>query len=89
MKMTLLGLLLLALVSCNQKEELAFSLQGKTNSMKNGTVLYLKNNLSEKIIDSTIVTNNQFTVNAKLSKFPIRVLLYNKEFSQWRYMAGK
>jgi len=84
MKSTIFGLILLGIISCNQQEEPTFSLQGKTNKIENGTVLYLKNNLSEKIIDSSVVTNNQFSFNTKLSKFPLRVLLYNKEFSQWR-----
>ena len=70
--------------SFNKKEESAFSLTGKTNNFENGKVLYLKDNLSEKIIDSAIVTNNEFLFKTKISKFPSRVLLYNKEFSQWR-----
>jgi len=70
--------------SLNKKEESAFSLTGKTNNFENGKVLYLKDNLSEKIIDSAIVTNNEFLFKTKISKFPSRVLLYNKEFSQWR-----
>ena len=70
--------------SFNKKEESAFSLTGKTNNFENGKVLYLKDNLSEKIIDSAIVTNNEFLFKTKISKFPSRVLLYNKEFSHWR-----
>ena len=55
-----------------------------TNNFENGKVLYLKDNLSEKIIDSAVVTHNQFVFRTKISKFPVRVLVYNKEFSQWR-----
>ena len=84
MKITTLGLILLATISYSQKNDSTFSLVGKTNNLENGTVLYLKNNLSEKIIDSTIVTNNQFKFNSKILKFPIRALLFNKEFSQRR-----
>jgi thiol-disulfide isomerase/thioredoxin len=84
MKNIIFGLILFLLISCNQKEEQSFLLEGKTNGIENGTILYLKDNLAEKIIDSTIVTNNQFTLNTKIQQFPFRVLLYNKEFSQWR-----
>lgn len=84
MKITIVGLLLLATISYSQKKELTFSLQGKTNNIENGTVLYLKNNLTEKIIDSATVTNNQFKFHSKILKFPVRVLLFNKEFSQRR-----
>lgn len=84
MKITILGVMLLTTISYSQKTESNFSLKGNTNNLENGTVLYLKNNLDEKIIDSTIVTNNQFKFNTKISKFPIRVLLFNKAFSQWR-----
>lgn len=84
MKTTIFGLILFAILSCNQKEEPTFSLEGKTNSIGNGTVLYLKNNLSEIIIDSALVTNNQSTFKTKISKFPLRVLLYDKKFTQRR-----
>ena len=84
MKTTIFGLVLILLISCNQKEDQSFLLEGKTNEIENGTVIYLKDNLAEKIIDSTIVTNNEFTLNTKISDFPLRVLLFNKEFSQWR-----
>jgi len=84
MKITTLGFILLVTISYSQKKESSFSLKGKTNNFENGTVLYLKNNLNEKIIDSTIISNNQFQFNSKISKFPIRVLLYNKEFTQWK-----
>ena len=84
MKTIIFGLILLSFISCNQKEEQSFLLEGKTNGMENGTVIYLKDNLAEKIIDSTIVTNNRFTLKTKILKFPLRVLIFNKEFSQWR-----
>lgn len=84
MKIILFGLILLSMISYGQKKESIFSLKGKTNNFEDGTVLYLKNNLDGKIIDSTAVTNNQFKFNTKISKFPARVLLYNKAFTQWR-----
>ncbi|MBO6200659.1 MAG: DUF4369 domain-containing protein, partial [Chryseobacterium sp.] len=84
MKIILFGLILLSMISYGQKKESIFSLQGKTNNFEDGTVLYLKNNLDGKIIDSTAVTNNQFKFSTKISKFPARVLLYNKAFTQWR-----
>lgn len=84
MKKIIFVLIIMMMFSLNKKEESAFSLTGKTNNFENGKVLYLKDNLSEKIIDSAIVTNNEFLFKTKISKFPSRVLLYNKEFSQWR-----
>lgn len=84
MKKIIFVLVIMMMFSFNKKEESAFSLTGKTNNFENGKVLYLKDNLSEKIIDSAIVTNNEFLFKTKISKFPSRVLLYNKEFSHWR-----
>jgi len=84
MKKIIFVLIIMMMFSFNKKEESAFSLTGKTNNFENGKVLYLKDNLSEKIIDSAIVTNNEFLFKTKISKFPSRVLLYNKEFSHWR-----
>ena len=83
MKIAFLGLILLSVFSYGQKAS-TFSLEGKTKNFEDGTVLYLKNNLNDKIIDSAIVANNQFKFNTKISKFPLRVLLYNKSFSEWR-----
>ncbi|TDO99206.1 TlpA disulfide reductase family protein [Flavobacterium sp. 245] len=84
MKKIVFILFIMALVSFIGKEESRFSLKGKTNNLENGTVLYLKDNLTEKIIDSAIITDNQFSFAIKTAKFPLRVLLYNKSFSQWR-----
>ena len=84
MKKIIFGLVAIAMISFTQNEQSAFSLTGKTNNFENGKVLYLKDNLSEKIIDSAVVTNNEFIFRTKISKFPSRVLLYNKEFTQWR-----
>ncbi|MFG4002832.1 redoxin domain-containing protein [Flavobacterium aquidurense] len=84
MKTALLSLILMATISTIQAKKATFSLSGKTNNFENGTVLYLKNNLDGKLIDSSIVANNEFKFNTKISKFPIRVLLFNKSFSHWR-----
>lgn len=66
------------------KNETTFSLQGSTNNVANGTVIYMKNNLSDKIIDSTSVINNHFAFFTPLEDFPLRVLLSTKDFTQWR-----
>lgn len=84
MKTAILSLILLVTLSTIQTKKATFSLTGKTNNLKNGTVLYLKDNLNGKIIDSSIVVNNEFKFSTKISKFPVRVLLFNKEFSHWR-----
>lgn len=84
MKKIVFVLVIIAVVSFTINQESGFSLSGKTNNLENGTVLYLKDNLTDKIIDSTTVKDNQFVFTTKIDKFPLRVLLYNKAFSQWR-----
>ncbi len=80
MKKIIYGLILL-FISCNEKPKTEFSLQGTTNGLENGTVLYLDNPLEGKLIDSTNVENNTFSFQTKLSKSPIQVVFRTKNFS--------
>ncbi|MBU2905200.1 AhpC/TSA family protein [Arenibacter algicola] len=84
MKNILFAFIFCLLISCNPKEEASFSLTGKTMGMEDGTVLYLKDNLSEKLLDSTVIEGGNFEFSTKIDKFPLRVLLYNKEFTHWK-----
>lgn len=84
MKKTIFGLILLAMISCNNKVETTFSLNGKTNNLKNGTVLYLENNLSNTVIDSTTVKENEFQFSTNIKNFPARIHLRTRDYSQRR-----
>lgn len=84
MKSLLLTLNLLLSISCNQKPETGFSLTGNTNGIKDGTVLYLHDNLSDRTIDSTVVKKSSFKFRTEIPNFPIRILLRTEDFSQRR-----
>lgn len=63
-------------VSCFCQNKTKFSLHGKTKDIADGTVLLLKNTLTDKFIDSVIVKNNTFLLQTNLSSFPIQTVLF-------------
>lgn len=63
-------------ISCFGQNKTKFSLQGKTKDIADGTVLLLKNTLTDKYIDSVIVKNNTFLLQTNLSSFPIQTVLF-------------
>ncbi|MBG7612982.1 AhpC/TSA family protein [Polaribacter sp. BAL334] len=82
MKKIILGLIIVLIVSCKEKQKIGFSIKGKTNGFENGTLIYLK--IDNKTLDSTKVENNTFKFNTKLPLSPIKLLLHNKDFSNYR-----
>jgi len=84
MKKIIFGIIILLVISCNEKPNTEFSLIGKTNNLENGTVLYL--NDKEVLIDSVIVENNSFRFDTKLPKSPFQVILRTKKYSHYRYL---
>ena len=71
----------LILTSCNQEKKTEFSINGTTNELKNGTVLYLFDSSIEKIIDSVEVQNNKFNFTNDLPNYPFLAILKNKNNS--------
>lgn len=84
MKKVILGILTLLILSCSEKQIGEFSLSGTTNSIENGTVLYLDR--KEVLIDSVVVVNNSFSFRTNLPKSPIQVILRTKNFSNYRFL---
>ncbi len=84
MKKVIFGILTLLIVSCNGEPKTEFSLYGTTRDVENGTVLYLDN--TEALIDSVAIENNSFSLNTKLSKSPLQVILRTKNFSHYRFL---
>ena len=72
------------LTSCNQEKKPEFSINGTTNELKNGTVLYLFDNSKDKIIDSIKVQNNKFNFSTSLQNYPIPAVLKNKDNSLYK-----
>ncbi len=81
-----LSLMLLAL-ACNQKlspvEANHFTLQGKTNEMPDGTILYLTETLSNQVVDSIKVTGNTFQTEGDLVVSPTNFYLHTEDFSEY------
>lgn len=74
MKKALLFSFILLSITCFSQNK--FSLEGKTKDIPDGTILKLKNILSNQFIDSVIVKNNTFNFKTKLSSSPIQVVLF-------------
>ena len=68
------------------KTRSAFSLSGTTDEIKNGTVLYLKDNYTKKLIDSAIVNNNRFYFKTHLQQTPMLASLYTKDKSRYHLL---
>lgn len=84
MKKLIFGIIILLVISCNQKPKEEFSLSGITNGIENGTIIYLDN--MGILIDSTLVENNTFSFKTKLPKSPLNVILRTKNYSHYRYL---
>jgi peroxiredoxin len=82
----LYGLIILISLSCNQNPKAEFSLIGETMGIENGTILYLYNTLTNKLIDSAIVENNHFKIQNKLPETPLHSVLRTKDYSHYRFM---
>lgn len=61
-----------------------FSLSGSTSNLKDGTVLYVEDRLSDKVIAEVKVQDNQFELSIKLPRSPCQVTIFTKDFSQYR-----
>lgn len=88
MKEAIFGILMIMIVSCNEKIENGFSLTGKTNDIKDGTMIYLENADSQNIdlIDSTRIENNSFVFKTKLSNSPLQVVIRTNNDSYYRFL---
>lgn len=80
--------MVLLLVSCSERTNGQFSLIGKTSGLEDGTVIYIINADSqiEDLIDSSIVKNNSFEFNKKLSTSPLQVVIKTKDWEHYRYL---
>ncbi|MCP9198854.1 AhpC/TSA family protein [Gramella sp. GC03-9] len=84
MKKLAFVLLLIFISSCKQEEPKEFSLEGKTQGMKDGTVLYL--DADDSILDSAKIQNNSFSFSTALPESPTQVILRTKDFSEYRFL---
>lgn len=84
MKKLIFGLLLIFLSSCNEEKQKEFSLQGKTQEIENGTILYL--DADNTLLDSTTIQNNSFEFHTDLTESPKQAILRTKDYSQYRYL---
>ncbi|WP_422857775.1 redoxin domain-containing protein [Flagellimonas sp. S174] len=88
MKISIYGLLILLLASCTAKTGSGFSLTGKTNGLKDGTMVYLDNADSQTtdLIDSTEIRNNSFVFETKLPNSPLHVFITINDGSNYRFL---
>ena len=84
MKRIIFGIITLLVISCNEKPQMEFSLNGTTSGIGNGTTLYL--DVENNTIDSTKIENNAFVFKSKLSSSPLQVIIRTKDFSQYRFL---
>lgn len=79
-KLLLLSFILLS-ISCFSQNKNKFSLQGKTKDIPDGTILKLKNTLTDKFIDSVIVKNNTFLFQTILPSSPLKVTIFKDKLN--------
>ena len=84
MKKILIVLVPFLIFACKSKPNDQFELNGTTNDLENGTVLYLDDTGNETLIDSTIVENNSFHFQTKLTKTPLQVTFPIIDFYGWK-----
>lgn len=83
MKKLIFGIITLFIISCNEKQAEEFSLRGTTNGIENGTYLYLH---TDDVTDSTMIENNAFYFNTKLTKTPMKATLRTSDWFQRRVL---
>jgi hypothetical protein len=86
MRKTVFVLIILLSISCKENSKVKFSLNGNTIGVEDGTILYLENAFVNEHIDSTVVENNHFKFQTKLSHIPLYVLLRTKDNHHYRYL---
>ncbi len=86
MKKLIFGLISFLIIACSTKPKDQFQLNGKTNGIVNGTVLYLDNINTRILIDSAVVENNSFHFQTKLPKSPLQVVLRTKDLGHYRFL---
>ncbi|RIV71943.1 TlpA disulfide reductase family protein [Flagellimonas aequoris] len=86
MKKLIYGLIPFLIIACSTKPDNQFQLIGTTNGIENGTVLYIDDTGTETSVDSTIVENNSFHFQTKLSKTPLQVVLRTKNYTHYRFL---
>lgn len=82
MRKIIIGIIILIAYSCSEKTSAEFLLSGTTNDIENGAMLYIDHN--NKLLDSTVVTDNSFEFKTKLPNTPVQLWLHNKDFSNYR-----
>lgn len=75
---------LLSICSFYSQDKL-FLITGKTQNIKDGTWLYLKESNRDFLIDSTKVKDNSFKIESKIHSFPVRVILHSKDFKSYSF----
>ncbi|MDF1697638.1 MAG: DUF4369 domain-containing protein [Saprospiraceae bacterium] len=79
------------LINCNSidHEQMdGFLLSGKTNGMSDGTDIYLFDELTEQVIDSTEVWDNEFELKGKLKNPPSAVILRTADELAYLWMEN-
>ncbi len=59
-----------------------FRLTGKTNNIADGTMIYFVDVLSNKIFDSTSISNNYLKIEHSFPVYPTLIFLHSKDYSE-------
>ncbi len=63
-----------------------FSLSGKTNKLPDGTMIYIVDVLSNRILDSVSVKNHRFFWKTELPVLPVHLFLHTGDYAQSKSM---
>lgn len=79
----LLIFILLISISCSKQKEEKFQLNGKTDQIENGTVLYLHDLAHNQILDSARVEDGEFSFSKPMPGYPYWVMLHTGDRSKF------
>ncbi len=75
----------LLLLSCKSSDA-EFKLSGEAPIIKDGTTLYMKDASDGSVLDSSMAMSGKFVFETKLPYEPIRVVIYDKIYSQYKIL---
>jgi thiol-disulfide isomerase/thioredoxin len=65
---TVLSLIMLIFAQCNKNEERGYTIKGQVDGFKDSTILHLRDSKKEKVVDTTIVLNGEFTFKGQVDE---------------------
>lgn len=87
MKQIIFTIILTPILTVSLAQNNKFKIDGFAKGFSDNTVLYLEYTIDDKKqVDSTLITNENFTINGELSLKVVRAILRTKNFSDYKFL---